>query len=102
LVFPLLLKQAEVTIADYELLTSKENSRTDRLSRQQSVSQVRVAYEDLEDVRELVFPEEVLAQTLWDCDPRAVYEDDAAFCALWKRLLALKDSVQGGGKQYLV
>jgi hypothetical protein len=102
LVFTLLLKQAEVTIANYELRTSEKNSRTDRLSRQQSVPQVRKAYEDLEDVRELVFPEEVLAQILRDCNPRAVYEDDAAFCALWKWLLALKDLVQGGGEQHLV
>jgi hypothetical protein len=94
LVFTMLLLQTKVTIADYELLSSEQNGRTDKLSRGYSVDEIRREYSDLEGVPEIVIPKEVLDQALRDCDPAMELESDAAFVELWKRLAVVKGGVE--------
>jgi hypothetical protein len=56
LVFTLLLVQTEVTIFDFEYLTSKQNFKTDDLSRQSSAEEVVQRCPELRGVQEVRFP----------------------------------------------
>jgi hypothetical protein len=97
LVFTLLLVQAEVTVVDFEYLTSNENFKTDDLSRQSSVEEVVQRCPELKGVQEVRFPPLVLERTLRDCDPRMVLDDDLSFSLLWRRLRVLKEELLGRG-----
>lgn len=85
-VFTVLMTQLDTTVVGSTFISSKENVRTDMLSRGSSVAQLRVAFADMRAVPEVLWPVTLSAQVLKDCDPRRVIETDTELGDLWQRV----------------